>query len=176
MLISNRSRFSNVFFFSLAVWAVVGFWTPGLFTSAAETVQPGQLALSEPEKKAGIKIVSLRPTGGGQMLDLRFQVLDPEKAEAVLDKNRKAYLLDGKTGKALPVPVTKAGPMRQTTLKPEANRIYFILFSNPGGRVKENDKLTLVIGDFKREDIIVQAAGAASTPADKPTPQKAEHP
>ena len=74
----------------------------------------------EAETTFGIKIVSLRPTAAGQMLDLRFQVIDPEKAKPVLDKNNKAYMLDGKTGKTLPVPVTKAGSMRQTTLKPEA--------------------------------------------------------
>ena len=160
MLISHRSRFSKVFFFALAVWTLVGLWAPCLFTSAAGEVQPGQPALSEPEKKAGIKIVSLRPTAEGQMLDLRFQVLDPEKAKAVLDKNKKAYLLDGKTGKTLPVPLTKAGPMRQTTLKPEAGRIYFILFSNPNRVVKDDGSVSLVIGDFRKDWIKVGASGS----------------
>jgi hypothetical protein len=98
------------------------------------------------------------------MLDLRFQIIDPEKAKAVLDKNKKAYLLDGKTGKTLPVPVTKAGSMRQTTRKPEAGRIYFMLFSNPNRMVKEGGSVSLVIGDFRKDGIVVDSSGAAPVP------------
>jgi hypothetical protein len=112
--------------------------------------------LSDPEKNFGIQILSLRPTALGHMLDLRFKVLDSEKAKPILDKNKKSYLLDQKSGKTLQVPVTKSGSMRQTTLKPEAGRVYFTLFANPGGFVKENSPVTLVIGDFKRGDIIVK--------------------
>jgi hypothetical protein len=55
--------------------------------------------------------------------------------------------------------------MRQTTLKPEAGRVYFTLFTNPGGIVKENSQVTLVVGDFKKSDIIVK-----NSEADRVTP------
>ena len=160
MFAAINSRVSRVVFLALTVWVIVGLSAPGLCMSAGS--EEGQLkssALSEPERNFGIKIVSLRPTAGGQMLDLRFQVIDPEKAKAVLDKNKKAYLLDGKTGKTLPVPVTKAGSMRQTTLKPEAGRIYFILFSNPNRMVKEGGSVSLLIGDFRKDGIVVDSFG-----------------
>jgi hypothetical protein len=131
---------------------------------------------SDSEKSFGIQVVSLRPTAAGQMLDLRFQVIDPEKAKAVLDKNKKAYLLDGITGKTLPVPVTKAGSMRQTTPKPEAGRIYFMLFSNPNRMVKEGSSVSLVIGDFRKDGIMVDASGAAPVTAGTPASQKAGEP
>ena len=153
----------------LAVFAIICHATLPVCTAAgAGGTQPESPLLSNSEKNFGIKIVSVRPTAGGQMLDLRFQVLDPEKAKAVLDKNKKAYLLDGKTGKTLPVPVTKAGSMRQTTLKPDAGRIYFILFANPNRMVKEGGSISLLIGDFRKDGIIVDASGAA--PASIPTP------
>jgi hypothetical protein len=52
----------------------------------------------------------------------------------------------------------KVGPLRQTVRsgKPEANRNYFILFANPGKYVKPGNKVTVVIGDFKAEDIVVE--------------------
>lgn len=115
---------------------------------------------ADAEKAFGITLVSLRPTAAGQMLDLRFKVIDPEKARPVLDKGNKAYLMDAASGKVLPVPVTKAGSMRQTTLKPEAGRVYFMLFSNPGRLVKEGSRVSLVVGDFRKEGIVVDGTGA----------------
>jgi hypothetical protein len=161
----------------LAALAIGGFAAlpAGAVAGAAETPSESRL-LSDSENNFGIKILSLRPTAGGQMLDLRFQVIDPEKAKPVLDKNKKAYILDSKTGKTLPVPVTKAGSMRQATLKPEAGRIYFILFSNPNRMVKEGSSVSLLIGDFKKNDIVVDSSGAAPVSAGAAVPQKAGEP
>lgn len=130
-------------------------WTAKV--SEAQTLPP---ETSEPEKNFGIRILSLRPTAAGSMLDMRFQVVNPEKARPILDKDKKAFLLDQASGKALPVPVTKAGSWRQTTSKPEAGRVYFVLFGNPNKLVKENSKVTVVIGDFKKHDIVVDSSGA----------------
>ncbi|MBW1710819.1 MAG: hypothetical protein JRG97_14255 [Deltaproteobacteria bacterium] len=93
------------------------------------------------------------------MLDLRFRVLDPVKARNLLSKGKKAYIIDQKKGRKLPVPVTKAGPMRQTTLKPQAGRIYFVLFANGNGLVQEGDKVTVIIGDFRAENVLVASSG-----------------
>lgn len=141
-------------------------------TAAGADPPQGPAALSKSEKDVGINVVSLRPTAAGQMLDLRFRVLDPEKAKAVLDRNKKAYLLDGSTGRRLPVPVSKAGPLRQTTRQPEAGRIYFMLFSNPGGWVKEGGRASLVIGDFRKDDIVIESSGAQPSSAETPAPRK----
>jgi hypothetical protein len=129
------------------------------------------LPAADPEKTFGITILSLRPTAGGHMLDLRFRVVDPEKARAILDKSKKAYLLDGRTGKTLSVPVTKAGSMRQTTLKPQEGRVYFTLFSNPNRMVTEGGRVSLVIGDFRKDGIRVESSGAAPVSTGKPALQ-----
>jgi hypothetical protein len=159
-----------VFLAALAFTGMVSL--PACAAAAAGGTHTEDRMPSDPEKNFGIKIVSLRPTAGGQMLDLRFQVIDPEKAKAVLDKNKKAYLLDGQTGKTLPVPVTKAGSMRQTTISPEAGRIYFILFSNPNRMVKEGGSISLIIGDFRKDSIVVDASGAVPASTGTPALQK----
>lgn len=151
----NRLRGETLIFFAALLLA----WFSPL--SDCRAGAPGEglseaPGLSDPEKNFGIQILSLRPTALGHMLDLRFKVLDSEKAKPILDKNKKSYLMDQKSGKTLQVPVTKSGSMRQTTLKPEAGRVYFTLFANPGGFVKENSPVTLVIGDFKKGDIIIK--------------------
>ena len=129
-------------------------------------------APSEAEINFGIRILSLRPTAAGSMLDMRFQVVDPEKARPILDKRNKAFLLDQASGKALAVPVTKAGSWRQTTLKPVAGRVYFVSFGNPNGLVKENGKVTVVIGEFRKNDILVQSSGATPVSNEKAAPAK----
>jgi hypothetical protein len=123
------------------------------------------------EMQWGMKILHLRLTAAGHMLDLRFRVLDPAKAAYILSRNNKAYILDQESGKALPVPVTKGGPLRQTSLKPQSGRVYFILFSNAGGIAQEGSKMTLAIGDIRIKDITVQGAGAQSAEKDGELPE-----
>ncbi len=144
-------------FRAIIVWVLLGSLAGPGHAAAAANGQPGGL---EGEKAFGIELVSLRPTAAGQMLDLRFKVTDPEKARPILDKGNKAFLMDAASGKVLPVPVTKAGSMRQTTPKPDGGRVYFMLFSNPGRLVKEGSRVNLVIGRFRKDGIVVDSAGA----------------
>lgn len=95
----------------------------------------------------GVRILHLHLAAENQLLDLRFQVTDAQKALPILDRNLKAYLVNQKTGKAFPVPITKSGAMRQSTLKPENGREYFIWFSNPSGLTKAGDVMTLAVGE-----------------------------
>jgi len=129
---------------------------------------PKEAGLSAAEQKYGIKILSLMPTAAGHMLDLRYRVIDPEKAVEILNKDKRAFVVDKDSGKTLPVPQTRLGPLRQSTLKPEPDRIYFMLFSNRGGYVKEGSNVKLVIGDFVMEEIIVQGVNT------KPLTEKSE--
>jgi hypothetical protein len=170
MIAGEMARIRWLFF--LAAFVIIGPGQPELCRAAApgEMLSPDSPA-ANPEKTFGITIVSLRPTAGGHMLDLRFRVVDPEKARVILDKNKKAYLLDDRTGKTLPVPVTKAGSMRQTTLKPQEGRIYFALFSNPNRMVTEGGSVSLLIGNFRKDGIMVESSGAAPASTGKPTLQ-----
>jgi hypothetical protein len=104
----------------------------------------------------GIKIRSLRTTAGGYMLDLRYQVVDAEKAAPLFKRKTKPYLIDQATGAKFAVPVTaKIGPLRSSN-KPKSGRGYFMFFGNPGNFVKVGNKVTVVIGDFRAEDLVVQ--------------------
>jgi PAS domain S-box-containing protein len=116
----------------------------------------GSTAPSPIEERWGIRIASLRRTAGGYMLDFRFRVVDPEKAKPLFDRAVKPYLVDQATGARMVVPSPpKAGPLR-TTNPPQAEKSYFVLFANPGGQVRPGGKVTVVIGDFRAEDLTVQ--------------------
>jgi hypothetical protein len=107
------------------------------------------------EEDWGIRVVGLRSTMSGLMVDFRYKIIDAKKASTLLDINKKSYLLVEKNQARLGVPnAKKVGALRQTThaKKVKEGRDYFILFGNPGARyIKPGDKATLVIGDLKVE-------------------------
>ena len=108
------------------------------------------------EETWGIKIVGIRLTAADHMIDFRYHVLDSEKASILLSRQVQPYLIDQSTGTKLFVPRIKIGPMRQTAVKPPAGRNYVILFGNTNGSVKSGSKVTVVIGDLKIEDLVVE--------------------
>jgi len=132
------------------------------------TLTLGFASLSEPEdlcarekhaqleEKWGVRPGPIRLTGAGHFIDFRYRVMDAEKAEKVVSRKHKAFLLDEDSGKVLPVPVTKIGPMRATARQAKQDREYFVLFSNANNEIKKGDKVTVIIGDFKVENLVVE--------------------
>lgn len=108
------------------------------------------------EEETGVEIVGLRRTAAGHMLDLRYRVVDPDKASVVLDRGTAAYLISETTGARMEVPETRLGRMRQSTRKPEMGRVYFMLFGTAGQRVSAGDRFTAVIGAHRFEKLTVQ--------------------
>lgn len=104
----------------------------------------------------GIHPEALRITANGHMVDFRYRVLDPEKAVNLMHRGDDAYLIDQATGTKLPVPVTKVGQLRGTGTKPQAGRVYPVIFTSGGGIVKQGSLVTVVLGDFRAEDLIVE--------------------
>ena len=108
------------------------------------------------EETWGIRIEGIRLSAAGYMLDFRYRVLDPEKAALLFDRKTKPYLIDQKSGAKFMVPSPpKVGPLR-TSDPPQKGRTYFIMFANPGKYIKQGYKVTVVIGDFRLEDLTVK--------------------
>jgi hypothetical protein len=128
--------------------------------SKDSTVQTaGETEPERLEKKWGIQIESLRLSAADNLIDFRYRIIDPDKALPLVERKNKPYLIDQESGKTLGVPSgAKVGPLRQTVRygKPKQDRVYFILFGNPGGFVKPGKKVTVVIGDFRVEDLVVE--------------------
>ena len=130
---------------------------PSVPTTAdcASEVRPPTTA--ELKDKWGIEIDSLRTSANGIMIDFRYKVLDATKAAALGNKEARPYLIDQASGRRLGVPNTpKAGPLRQTAELMKVGRVYFTLFSNPGRIVKPGSNVTVVIGEFRAENLTVQ--------------------
>jgi hypothetical protein len=106
--------------------------------------------------KWGIEITSLRMSGNGHLIDFRYRVFDPVKAAMLGDRQYTPCMIDQATGTRLVVPNTpKLGPLRQSATRLEAGKIYFMLFANSGHLVKAGSKVTVIIGDFRAENLTV---------------------
>jgi len=104
----------------------------------------------------GIEITSIRLTANSHMIDYRYRVLDADKATDLFKRQIKPHLIQQRTGKVLAVPETaKLGPLRNSNI-PQDGRIYWMFFGNANNLVKAGDKVTVVIGEFRVEDLVVQ--------------------
>lgn len=122
------------------------------------SLEPTLEAAASVQERWGIEPVSLRPSMGGSLLDFRYRVVDALKAGALFDRKIKPYLLDSSRGVALGMPEeTNLGALRASPRNPPvAGKQYYILFSNDAGTVKTGSKVTVVIGDCKLENVIVE--------------------
>jgi hypothetical protein len=108
------------------------------------------------EKKWGIRPVAVLLSAGGYMLDFRYHVSDAEKAAPLFSRQIKPYIIEQSSGAKFFVPETaKVGALRQTR-KPYPDKNYFIIFGNPAKYVKKGNKVTVVIGDLKIENLAVE--------------------
>lgn len=109
------------------------------------------------EEQWGIKIVAVRLTEAGFLLDFRYKITDPEKAKPILGSSTKAYIIDQKSGIKVTVPsMPKVGSLRSSSREPLVGKQYFILFGNNVKFINPGDKVTVVIGDFRVEDLVVE--------------------
>jgi len=125
-------------------------------TAANATVANDKSAAQNMKEQWGIEITTIRMAVDGRMVDFRYRVLDSKKAAPLFVRKTKPYLLDQASQKVLAVPdMGKVGPLR-TSDKPQDGRIYWMFFGNGRGLVKAGSKITVIIGDFRAENLVVQ--------------------
>ncbi len=95
-------------------------------------------------------------SAAGYMLDFRYRLVDPNKAAPLFDERDKPHLEHPRTGAKLIVPTPpKVGALRQKPEVPVVGKTYFMIFANPGRLVKAGETVTVIVGDFKAEDLVV---------------------
>jgi len=106
----------------------------------------------------GIEVKTIMLSAAGYMLDFRFKVLDAQKAEPLFGRKVQPQLIDESSGAVLIVPSPpKVGQKRQTLYQPHEGKIHYVLFANPGRLIQPGNKVTVVIGDFRAENLSVES-------------------
>ena len=102
------------------------------------------------EQKSGVRITHVAVSGAGGLVDVRYQVVDPDKA-VVLHETRPE-LVDETTG----VVVDKLFMGHRHTGVLHAGETYFLLFENPGNLVQRGTRATVVLGGVRVPHVEVE--------------------
>lgn len=103
----------------------------------------------------GIDSLTVKWAESGELVRFTWRVVDPDRARLLNDKKNEPTLEDPRAGVSLVVPVLeKVGQLRQTAA-PETGRSYWVAFSNAGRRVKQGDRVNVVIGAFRADNLVV---------------------
>ena len=108
------------------------------------------------KRQWGIEILYVRQTAAGYMLEFRYKVLDAQKAKALFERQTKPLLTHAETGAKLIVPTpAKTGALRNSN-PPLAGHTYWMFFANPGKLVQPGEHVSVEIGEFLVEGLVVQ--------------------
>ena len=126
--------------------------------SAYGTVNISEEKAEELAEEWGVELLGMRLTAANMMLDFRFRVLDADKALPLFDHRIKPYIIADRSQIKLPVPMAaKVGAFRPTNRGKNitSGRNYYMIFGNPDRHVKQGETVTVIIGDFTVESLLV---------------------
>jgi hypothetical protein len=103
-------------------------------------------------ERSGVRVVQVAATGGGGLLDVRYQVIDAGKAAALHDEATPPALVYEPTG--APIEGLLMGHAPHGSTKSGVTSI--LIFVNPGNIVRAGDRVSVVLGDARVEHLVVQ--------------------
>jgi hypothetical protein len=102
-------------------------------------------------ERSGVKLTRVAMTGAGGLVDLRYQVLDPDRANTLHDKATPPALVDEQTG--LVVNQLFMGHSHHGSYKTGVT--YYLVFENPGNWVHRGSEVTVLLGNAQVEHVKV---------------------
>jgi hypothetical protein len=100
---------------------------------------------------SGVTITRLAVTGGGGLVDLRFRVVDPQRAHALHDPGTPPAVVDEASG----LVVHDLLMNHEHTGDYQAGVTYYLVFDNPGNWVRRGARVTVLLGDAQVEHVPV---------------------
>lgn len=139
------SAFGIILLLGLALWMVISQWTTSVSQNKLDA------AVTAFEEDTGIRVVRIVLTGGGGIVDLQYQVVDPDKALIVHDADNPPMMIDEKHNYVFANPFHEHADRELHTAV-----IYHEMIMNGAGVIERGSKITLIVGDSILEGIIVQ--------------------
>jgi hypothetical protein len=104
----------------------------------------------------GVDKMKVSYTSSGNLIRFSYRVLDTELAKALSSKVDTPVMVGLRSRAVLQVPVMdKVGPLRQAAA-PVVGQEYWMMFSNKGNLVRPGDRVSVVIGSFHADGLMVE--------------------
>jgi hypothetical protein len=104
------------------------------------------------EQRTGVRVVRVAVTGDDGLVDVRYQVIDPDRAASIHVQTTPPQLVDERTG--VLVDQLLMGHFHHGPMK--AAQTYFLLFENPGNLVRAGGRVSVQLGPARVADVPVQ--------------------
>jgi hypothetical protein len=104
----------------------------------------------------GVDSLAVKSAESGEIIRFNYRVLDAQKAKLFTDRKFEPSLMDPQAGVKLVVPsLEQVGLLRQSGA-PQVGKIYWMAFSNKGRLVKRGDRVSVNIGSFRADGLVVE--------------------
>jgi hypothetical protein len=152
-LSGERSRPLRAGAVALAALMALGgaaLWLRAGRAPADEAISEAVLARASFQEATGVRVTRVAVVGGGGLIDLRYQVIDPDKAEAI--HLTPPVLVDERSGEVI---VTLFMGHRHSS-EPKAGYTYPLIFINERGLLAPGSAVSVLIGDELLEHVTVR--------------------
>ena len=102
--------------------------------------------------EVGARVLRVTKSGDGGLIDVRYQVVDADKANAIHNAKYPPALVDEHSGQV--IGRLLMGHAHTGTF--HAGVTYYVAFENPGGLVKRGDPVSVVLGPLRLQHVRVQ--------------------
>jgi hypothetical protein len=151
-----RRQFSSNKYLLLAIILIIllslGLYGYNAFrTSQAASSQPGIIPITQStlEEDYGLRVQLLAVTAAGGLVDLRLQIVDAEKAEALLSESTNIPAL--RVGDDVILRTSEDAAAQDIQF--EDGKSIFVMFPNTGNILKPGDPVNIIFGDLQLETI-----------------------
>jgi hypothetical protein len=104
----------------------------------------------------GIDHLRANYTSSGNLIRFSYRVVEPKLSKALGDHESTPYMYAPRTHAMLQVPsMEQIGLLRQLGAN-EANKEYWVVFSNKGSPVRPGDRVNVIIGKFHADGLLVE--------------------
>ncbi|MBV1853889.1 hypothetical protein [Catellatospora tritici] len=110
------------------------------------------VAAADLAARVGVRLVRVAATGDGGLLDLRYQVIDPNLADGLHAPSTPPAIVDEASG--LVLHELLMGHEHSGALK--AAITYYLILENPGNWVHRGSRVTVLLGDAQVEHVLVE--------------------
>jgi hypothetical protein len=135
--------------------ALLALGTGGRPSPAARVVHqrplPAAVSPADLVARSGVRVLRVTASGGGGLLDVRYQVVDADTAAAVHDADTPPAIVDERNGGV--IAGLFMGHMHHGRAK--AGVTYYLVFTNPGNAVHPGDRVSVVLGDARLAHVLV---------------------